>query len=78
MLPHALESNVFALEIQSQLRTDPGTAYGALVDPVIFHAAVSKLPRPTHQPRATKLIPICRRDIYSDKNEVGERATGPI
>ena len=36
MLPHALESNVFALEIQSQLRTDPGTAYGVLVDPVIF------------------------------------------
>ena len=32
MLPHALESNVLALEIQSQLRTDPGTAYGALVD----------------------------------------------
>ena len=32
MLPHALESNVFALEIQLQLRTDPGTAYGALVD----------------------------------------------
>ena len=32
MLPHALKSNVFALEIQLQLRTDPGTAYGALVD----------------------------------------------
>ena len=39
MSPHALEYDMFALEIQSQLRTDPGTAYGALLITVIFPIA---------------------------------------
>ena len=43
MLPHALESNVFALEIQWQLRNDKGTAYGALV---AHHGHPSWVPRP--------------------------------
>ena len=53
MSPNALEYDMFALEIQSQLRTGPGTAYGALLLSLLYP---SSLPRLKHTSFSIGLI----------------------